>query len=65
MTDQVGLQSSDSVNVTVVANQAPIADAGGDVTVTDNDGSGSEAVCTNPLLCLFGLGLAWDPDFDM
>ncbi|MCH7551024.1 MAG: S8 family serine peptidase, partial [Proteobacteria bacterium] len=44
VTDQAGLQSSDSVNVTVVANQAPIADAGGDMTVTDNDGSGSEPV---------------------
>ncbi|MCH8091782.1 MAG: S8 family serine peptidase, partial [Proteobacteria bacterium] len=42
VTDQAGLQSSDSVNVTVVANQAPIADAGGDITVTDNDGGGSE-----------------------
>ncbi|MCH8889971.1 MAG: hypothetical protein IH827_02650, partial [Myxococcales bacterium] len=44
VTEQAGLQSSDSVNVTIVANQAPIADAGGDVTVTDNDGGGSEPV---------------------
>ena len=44
VTDQVGLQSSDSVNVTAVANQPPTADAGGDNTPTDNACGGSAPV---------------------
>lgn len=42
--DNEGASASDSVVLTVVANQAPTADAGSDVTVQDSDNSGSENV---------------------
>lgn len=43
-TDNEGAVGSDTVVVTVLANQDPTADAGSDVTVTDSDDNGSEAV---------------------
>lgn len=48
VTDDAGAPAQDSVVITVTAppplNQNPIANAGADQTVTDADGSGSEAV---------------------
>jgi hypothetical protein len=44
VTDNGGANSSDDVIVTVNANQAPVADAGADQTVSDADGNGVEAV---------------------
>ncbi|XZE56600.1 Calx-beta domain-containing protein [Planctomycetaceae bacterium SH139] len=43
-TDDGGLSSSDTVEVTVVANQGPSADAGVDQSITDSDGDGFETV---------------------
>ena len=45
--DDDGETSSDSVVVTVLANQGPSADAGDDITLTDNDENGSESVALN------------------
>ncbi len=42
--DNGGASATDSVAVTVLANQAPVADAGADQTVTDNDADGVETV---------------------
>ena len=44
VTDNGGATASDTVTVTVTANQAPVADAGPDQTITDNDGDGAETV---------------------
>ncbi|MDQ7062964.1 MAG: PKD domain-containing protein [candidate division KSB1 bacterium] len=46
ITDNGGANDSDTVLVTVseFVNQPPVADAGGDQTVADSDGSGSEPV---------------------
>ena len=44
VTDNGGASSSDSVVVTVIANQAPTADSGLDQNVIDSDESGSETV---------------------
>jgi subtilisin family serine protease len=44
VTDDDGANSSDDVIVTVNANQAPVADAGANQTVSDADGNGVEAV---------------------
>ena len=44
VTDDEGATGTDSVTVTVLANQSPTADAGPDVTVTDADESGAETV---------------------
>ena len=55
VTDNDGQSSSDTVIVTVNANQPPVADAGADITVTDLDGDGSEQVT------LDGSG-SFDPD---
>ncbi len=41
--DAAGFSASDVVNVTVLANQAPIAYAGADLTVSDFDGDGVES----------------------
>ena len=43
-TDNDGATSTDSVLVTVIANQAPIANAGDDQTVSDEDGNGNQVV---------------------
>jgi hypothetical protein len=47
VTDDEGFTGSDTVVVTVNANQAPTADAGPDQTVTDGDSSGDEQVTLN------------------
>ena len=44
MTDNGGATASDSVIVTVAANQGPTAGAGADQAVTDSDENGSETV---------------------
>ena len=44
VTDNGGATSSDSVVVTITANQAPTADAGSDQSITDGDDDGSEMV---------------------
>jgi len=43
-TDNEGATSSDTVTVHVLANQAPTANAGADISVTDNDDNGSEVI---------------------
>lgn len=43
-TDNEGLSSSDTVEVTIVANQAPTADAGSNQTASDSNGDGFELV---------------------
>lgn len=45
--DNEGASSSDSVIVTVVANQVPSANAGADQSASDNDGSGDQSVTLN------------------
>lgn len=44
VTDNGGATASDTVEVTVAANQGPTADAGSDETITDADGDGFESV---------------------
>lgn len=46
-TDNEGAVGTDTVTVTVLANQGPTADAGADQTVTDSDSTGSEVVTLN------------------
>lgn len=46
-TDNEGATGSDSVVITVVANQGPTANAGQDLSVVDSDNSGSEVVTVN------------------
>ena len=47
VTDNDGAMASDSLVVTIVANQGPSIDEGADQTVIDNDGNGSETVTLN------------------
>lgn len=44
VTDNDGATGSDTVDVTILANQGPTADAGAALTVSDTDSSGSETV---------------------
>jgi len=44
VTDNDGTTSSDNVNITVLPNQTPTANAGDDQVVEDTDGSGTESV---------------------
>ena len=44
VTDDEGTPDTDDVIITVNANQAPLADAGSDQTLTDSDENGSETV---------------------
>ena len=44
ITDNGGATSSDSVVVTITANQAPTADAGADQSIIDSDDDGSETI---------------------
>jgi subtilisin len=53
--DSEGLEDTDTVVVTVIANQPPVANAGSDIVASDHDGNGTQEVTLNG-------SLSSDPD---